>query len=411
MDPRYRYDELTAATAVDDPRRHAFFCALGMAFIGNDNTPEQSAKQSEYARADQARMRALYREGDQIPVATFTSVPQPVNVGHGRTVPGNLISDVTVRASHRRRGLLTELMQRDLTEAQQRGDVVAALTASEGTIYGRFGFGIASRLAKATIDCTRFRLRQSSVGECEYVMREQAHILQEQLTRQMLATDRGSMGRFAHCADSISGAYDWRTGSADRDTRAVAHYSDGVVDGLAFYKPTSSPEGDCLSVVEIQTVTASARLALWEFLASIDLVNTLTTRRFQLDDPLRWALTDFRAVKVTDIYDMIWLRILDPIRALEERGWDRPGSLVVRVDDPQGFAAGTFHIETDGDRAHVEATHAQPQAQLSAETLASLYFGEVSALVLADAGRIQGDAAAVERLFHTESAPYMAVGF
>ncbi len=411
MDSRYRYDEITAAISADDPKRHDFFCALGIAFLGNDNTREQSAKQGEYAVADKSLMRGLYVDGDLLPVATFSSAPRQVNVGHGRFVPGNLITDVTVRASHRRRGLLTYLMQRDLHEAQQRGDVVAALTASEGAIYGRFGFGVASRLANVKIDCQKFSLREPAVGECEYVSREQALELQGKLTEKMLAEDRGAMGRFAHIPDQISGMYDWRSGSADRDTRAVAHYRDGVADGVAFYKPVPGSDPGEITVVEIQTVDADARLALWDFLASIDLVEKLSSRRFRLDDPLQWAVKDFRAVKVTGIYDLLWLRILDPIRALEERGWDRSGSLVLRIDDPLGFTAGTFHIETDGDLAHVVATQAEPQAQLNAETFASLYFGDVSALVLGAAGRISGDVAAVDRLFRTDCPPYMAVGF
>ena len=46
--------------------------------------------------------------------------------------------------SHRRRGLLRRMMDAQLGDVRKRGEPIAALWASEETIYGRFGYGLAS---------------------------------------------------------------------------------------------------------------------------------------------------------------------------------------------------------------------------------------------------------------------------
>ena len=65
------------------------------------------------------------------------------------TVPGGRlacagVTRVTVRSTHRRRGLLTAMMRRQLDDMHQRGEPLAALYASEAPIYGRFGYGLAT---------------------------------------------------------------------------------------------------------------------------------------------------------------------------------------------------------------------------------------------------------------------------
>jgi len=76
------------------------------------------------------------------------------------TVPGGRVSaaGVTIAGvlpTHRRRGILRAMMRAQLDAAHARGEPVAYLWATEGTIYGRFGFGLASFTAE--IDLARER--------------------------------------------------------------------------------------------------------------------------------------------------------------------------------------------------------------------------------------------------------------
>ncbi len=64
-------------------------------------------------------------------------------------VPGAMaavagVSLVAVLPSHRRQGILSALMRRQLADVSERGEAVAVLFASESGIYGRYGYGRAS---------------------------------------------------------------------------------------------------------------------------------------------------------------------------------------------------------------------------------------------------------------------------
>ena len=98
-----------------------------------------------------------------MPVATYASWTGGINVGGGRRLPLQMISDITVSPTHRRQGLLRTLITDDLADAAAAGLPLAALTVSEGTIYGRFGFGPASRGRSIEVDVTgRFALHSAA---------------------------------------------------------------------------------------------------------------------------------------------------------------------------------------------------------------------------------------------------------
>ena len=58
-----------------------------------------------------------------------------MNVPGGELPTGGVI-DVSVQPTHRRRGILTRLMARQLENVHERGEPLAALYASESIIYG-----------------------------------------------------------------------------------------------------------------------------------------------------------------------------------------------------------------------------------------------------------------------------------
>src|SRR5205807_9085781 len=74
------------------------------------------------------------------------------------TVPGNSevhapgVTAVAVLPTHRRQGLLTALMRRQLDDFRGRGEAVATLLAAESVIYGRFGYGWATTSAVAELE-------------------------------------------------------------------------------------------------------------------------------------------------------------------------------------------------------------------------------------------------------------------
>src|SRR3954447_6053553 len=79
------------------------------------------------------------------------------------TIPGGVlripgVTLVGVLPTHRRRGLLTGLMRRQIDDIHATGEPIAALWAAEAAIYGRFGYGLAARHASVTLRTTGARL-------------------------------------------------------------------------------------------------------------------------------------------------------------------------------------------------------------------------------------------------------------
>ena len=79
------------------------------------------------------------------------------------TIPGAVMSvaavtGVGVLPTHRRRGMLTALMRRQIDDVRAAGESVAVLWASEPVIYGRFGYGLAAAHASVTLRTAGARL-------------------------------------------------------------------------------------------------------------------------------------------------------------------------------------------------------------------------------------------------------------
>src|SRR5262245_4859042 len=82
------------------------------------------------------------REGGEV-VGGCASFPFELSVPGG-TVRAAGLSVVGVLPTHRRRGILRDMMRVQLDDVRRRGEPIGYLWASEDTIYGRFGYGLAS---------------------------------------------------------------------------------------------------------------------------------------------------------------------------------------------------------------------------------------------------------------------------
>jgi predicted acetyltransferase len=66
---------------------------------------------------------------------------------------------VSTATTHRRQGVLSTLMARTRADVDRRNEPVAMLTASEGAIYERYGFGVATQVRVTTVDRRLTELR------------------------------------------------------------------------------------------------------------------------------------------------------------------------------------------------------------------------------------------------------------
>ncbi|WP_457205253.1 GNAT family N-acetyltransferase [Nocardioides sp. P5_C9_2] len=412
LDPHDDSDE--AKAAVD-----AWMGAVSRGF--HEGRPSDSTREiwRETTRADSMRLAGAWLpEGafgaGPLPVATFSSWDMTLNAG-AAMVPVHMISDVTVSPAHRRRGLLRTMMVEDLA---QTSAPVAALTVSEASIYGRFGFGPASFRRRIEVDTTAtFALRDFvDPGRVELVEPADLWDIASDVFARFHASSRGSVERPHFYRAWQTGRYDPATGSADDKLRAAVHLdADERPDGYVLFKHAEG-EGDKPATVtaELLTLDTTAHLGLWRFLADIDLSSRVAVRTSHPDDPLHWALVNSDVVGVRSVYDHLWVRVLDVPTALEARPWYADDSLVLGVTDPLGHAEGHWRIDAADGRATVVPTDGDADLTVSAETLASLYLGGVRVDSLATAGRLPGDPAQVARLgrlLDGGPAPYSLTSF
>ena len=348
-----------------------------------------------------------------MPVATYASLDKTLNAGR-ELLPLRMITDVTTSATHRRQGLLRRMIEDDLADAVAQGVPMAALTASEATIYGRWGFGAATLRKGVELDTSPgFDFRSfTDPGRVELVEPADAWPHVKAVFDTFHARQRGSVEWPSPYEDMHSAAFDFDSGGANRKLRGAVHLdASGEVDGFVLFK---HGEKYSVKVDEMVALTPEAQLAFWSFLGHMDRVAKVTFNLFHPDDPLVWALTDMNRVKTTEVEEFLWLRLLDVPRCLTARPWAADGTVVLDVDDAQGHAAGRFEVSTADGVATTSRTDRPGDVRLTAETLASLYLGEVEVRRMHRAGRLEGTEDAVARLAamaDLSEPPYSLTGF
>ena len=335
------------------------------------------------------------------------------------TVPVAAVTLVTVQPSYRRRGLLTEMMEHQLNDIQERGEEpVALLWASESAIYGRFGYGQACpqvRLSGKT-KTTAFRpdvdLGSGSVGEVE---RDEAIPIIKRLHQNVLSRRIGALNRnddwwVVKWHDPEQG----RHGSSAY--RFALHFDHrGQPDGYVAFRVKNdwSESGAEVSVEELDADSAVARAALWRFVLDLDLVRRFVRQNAPLDDSVRYLVADLRSVKAED-QEGTYARLVDVPRALEARRYVADLDVTIRVEDPLlSHNTGTIRLETGPDGASVTRvirSRRRPDLIMNVRDLSAIYLGGTSLAALARAGlvaeRTKGVAAAASAAFGWSQPPF-----
>lgn len=414
-----------AAEAAPDPATDGFLQAVSLGFHNSRPVPRMRAAWTRDLIADDTTLWVA-RSTDPIggglpshhPVATLASWTKTLNVGDGTLLPCHSITDVTVRQTHRRRGLVRQILTSNLLQARESGLPIAALTVTEGSIYGRFGFGVATWKNVVTVKSGRtFALRPEIALDSGVVEMVDPHEHADtfvELADRLHAQTFGSIGRPHFYHSLSSGLVDFESGDRDAKRRAAVHFGADGPDGYVSYELKGSDDGETITIRDFVALTPAAHLGLWQLLGTMDLVVSVDTRA-PLGDPLRPALADPRNYRITGQRDGLWLRILDTCAALSARAWTGSGRLVLEIVDPvDGLAGGRYLLDVTDGRAEVSETTAEADITLTAETLASLYLGGTQVGVLAAAGRVQGSPAAISvlsGLSRTDLHPWAAADF
>ncbi|MET8284625.1 GNAT family N-acetyltransferase [Streptomyces sp. RPA4-2] len=353
-------------------------------------------------------------------VATFRSFPQQLTTVGGAHVPAEAITNVSVTATHRRRGLLTRMMGTALTAAKERGDVVATLIAAEYPIYGRYGFGPATTATQWTVDVPRTGLDRrwsgpADGGRIDLVDGEEVRKTGPELHARLSRTQPGVVSRVERWWQVNTGALKPDGTTWTEPFYAVYRSADGEVEGLVAYKSDDN-WGDAKQPLNTATVkwligvTPAAERALWHYLCSIDWITQVKTGWRAPDDLLPDFLPDPRAARITTQADWLWVRILDVVRAMEARTYAGSGTLVLDVTDGDGLSAGRYRLDAGPDGAVCAPTGQSADLTLDVRELSALWLGEASAVRLAALGRVreerEGAASVADALLRTSRRPW-----
>jgi predicted acetyltransferase len=403
--------DLELRTVRDDEMRD-FLHAVAIGF-GTTTPPEHDDYPTHLLTA--ARSLAVC-DGDAI-VATAGAHDFRLTVPGGHQVPVAGVTDVTVHPTHRRRGLLRRMMAAQLDEVAARGEPLAALTASEASIYRRFGYGMATFT-------TRFELT------AEYAKLDPPVSFGKVTLVDGATAEAAASGVFARIAPARVGEIArpdawWPPVFAPgrrgpRHFTAVHHDSTGRPDGFTRYAvdqrwPDAIPSSE-LRVLELQATDGDAEAALWSYLFGIDLVATVTADDRPVDDPLRWRLVDPRRLRVRQVRDHLWLRIVDVAEALRSRTYSLDDTIVLElVDEFRPANSGRWLLDGGPAGATCERTDRAADLAVGAADLGAIYLGGVPISTLVAAGHVRelstGAARRADRFFVEHPSPWCTTHF
>ena len=336
----------------------------------------------------------------------------------GAQVPVGGVTLVGVRPTHRRRGILRDLMRAQLTEIHETGtEPLAALTASEAVIYGRFGYGLAAHHPEIVVPKVARELRP--VAGIDDVRIRYADVRETLATcaalRNRLAEERPGMfqhdDRWNEYVISENVTIDPANGSR---RRCVLAERDGEVTGFAHYR-TKRAEKGYVQVDRVHAVDIASHAALWRYLLEPDLLSETRCAMLASDDPLLDLLLDPRAPSPIT-RDGLWVRTVDVGRALAARTYARDIDVVLDVTD--GFLpwnVGKWQLSGGPDGATCEPTTREADLTVDVRELGAVYLGRPSLARLGRAGLVEehtaGALAATSQAFSTSRLPFLDTGF
>lgn len=327
-------------------------------------------------------------------VATTSGTNRLLSVPGGGELACAAVSDVTVSPSYRRRGLLRAMMRHQLEAAVEQDLPMAALWASESSIYGRFGYGLATWSAHLSGSTARtaFLPEIDLEGSTAEVDSDQWLAAAKPIWEEVRAAQPGMFDR----------AGDWwrietwdpekdRAGSTAR--RYVVHFdAGGQLDGVGSFRVKShwSPSGPDseVKIGPVLAISSSAYAGLWRHQLDVDLASSFSSRGAAIDEPLLHLLADPRAVEVRPV-DGLYLRILDVQQTLQARVYAADAHLVLQVSDPLlDEVAGCYRVRITNGHAVVTRTDDAPDLSLGVRELGACYLGGTSFVALHRAGRV-----------------------
>ncbi|OKH99723.1 hypothetical protein A6A06_21810 [Streptomyces sp. CB02923] len=400
-----------------------FGAVLDLAYGGHPHSPAHSA----VVGAVFEPKRSLVACYGGRPCATLAGYALEMTLPGGPS-PVAGIGYVAVAPPHRRRGLMRELLRRALTALhEERAEPVAVLHSTEPGIYGRFGFGSASRAVEVSVptEARAFAGEVDTAGlTLDVVSPEEARAAVADVYCACLSQRPGLFRRDdAWQRRAVEDEPESRHG-AGRLLCMVVSGPGGEPRGYALYRlrpawQRSRPRY-ALSVREVFALDPAAYAFIWRSLLDTDLAGAVSAAARPVDDPLLALLDDPRSAAPT-VRDQLYARAVDLDRALTARTYSAPVDVVLEVRDamcPWNEGRWQLTAEADGGSHGAAActrTGAAADLALTAREVGAVLLGGGSLVQLAHAGRVAelrpGALRAASAAFRHDPAPFCPMAF
>jgi predicted acetyltransferase len=375
-------------------------------YFGHENQLEDAERFAKLIEVE--RMHAAF-DGDRI-IAGAGAFAYRMSVPGGALIPAAGITVVGVLPTHRRRGVLTSLMREQLADCRARGDLVAYLWASEATIYGRFGYGLASRIGQISLakDRTRFAVPFEPRGTVRLVELEEAARTFPPLYERLFARRPGMFLRSKDWWEGRKLADDPARRQGGPKNLALLEL-DGEPAGYAIYNVkqdwASGSSKGVVNIVEVVAPTPEAARELWRWLLDFDWTSEFSGGLLPLDHELFMLLAEPRRMGF-EVNDGVWVRLIDVGHALSARTYN-DGEIVLDVADafmPEN--AGRWRVTPSG----AQRTDDAADLRLDITALGTVYLGGFTFDALVRGSRAQelteGAAIRADALFRTNVEPW-----
>ena len=346
-------------------------------------------------------------DGDEL-VATSVSHAFQITVPGGE-LPLSGIAWIAVQPTHRRRGIMTNMMHKHLLSSHERGECLSGLWSTGGDIYARYGYAISAFSEAWSIDRHNARLESTAGGDGHLVS------LHTPESRTLFPAVYSRVRRQRTGIIERSEIF-WDVEFEDRDDQRhgrsgyffTAYEFEEQLDGYLKYR-IDETAGE-LQVVELMATSLEASTALWEYCFGLDAIATISAWNRPVDDPLPWQVTNPRVLKRT-LHDAMWLRLVDVQTALSNRKYAADEQLVIQVADAVcPWNDGRYLLDATVDGANCERTTRDADITLDVSVLGSIFLGGITPDVLFSAGGMQqledGAVRKLARLFTTVAPPW-----
>ena len=332
------------------------------------------------------RMHAAF-EGEEI-VGGAGAFPFQFSVPGG-VLPCGGVTVVGVFPTHRRRGVLRTMMDAQLRDIHEREEPIAALWASEETIYGRFGYGLAAWCGEIKLPrvWNEYALPLERPSRTRFVTQEEAATLFPPVWEALMRERPGVFQR-------TKAWWELRTLRIPDEEKAnpkrlVVLELDGSVQAYAIYRLLPSFEEGLstarLEVSEVIGASPQVTAEIWRFVLDIDSYATLECSLLPVDHALFTLLANPRRARFR-MGDSLWMRLVEVGAALSGRDYTNDGSIVFDVRDAVcPWNEGRWKLE-GGAAAR---TDAPADLALDVSELGSAYLGAVSFAQLRDGLRLE----------------------